>query len=73
MSSKQRKVDIHNEAAIPNNMLNLQGKGISNYNMNMYIPQEIKLSSIPYRDKQPAKLNSWNREALLISLFRTNK
>jgi len=52
-------------------MPNLHGESVNNYKTNMCIPQRLETSSIFYRDKQLAELNSWDMEALLLSLFGT--
>ena len=41
--------------------------------MNMCPPQGIDTSSIPYRDKKPARPGTWNSQAHLISVFGTNE
>jgi len=41
--------------------------------MNACTPQDLELFSIPYRDKQLAKPNSWDEKALSISIFSTMK
>ena len=52
-------------------MPNLHGESVNNYGTKMYILQRLETSSISYRGKQLAELNSWNREALFLSLFGT--
>ena len=64
-TSKAREKHLNNEAIIPDNILNLQDKGVVNSNMNTCVPQDLKISSISYEDHQPAKLNSWDRKAYL--------
>ena len=53
-------------------MPNLQEKGIFNCNINIYAPQGLKSSSIPYEDYKLAEPNSWDGNTLPISLFSTN-
>ena len=39
-------------------MPNLHGESVNNYGTKMYIPQRLETSSISYRGKQLAELNS---------------
>lgn len=57
-TSKVRKKHLNNEATIPDNTPNLQGKDMANSNMNTCVPQDLKMSFIPYEKHQPAELNS---------------
>ena len=41
--------------------------------MNMCTLQDLKTTSIPYKDNQPVELNSWDEEAYSISIFETVK
>jgi len=53
-------------------MPNPQEKGIFNCNINIYASQGFKSSSIPYGDYKLVEPNSWDRNALPISLFSSN-
>jgi len=72
-SSKVREANICNKATRPIDMSNLYGESANNYSMNMYNPRRFKMSFISCIDKQPAKPNSWDRKALLISFFGTTE
>jgi len=57
-NSKIKEVNTHNKTITLNNISNLHNKGVNNCSMNICIPQEFKMSSIPYENKQPAEPNS---------------
>ena len=57
-NSKIKEINTHNETIILNNIYNLYNKDVNNCGINICIPQEFKMSSISYKDKQPTELNS---------------
>jgi len=61
-----------NKTIILSNMPNLQEEDIFNYDINIYAPQGLKLSSILYGDHQLDESNLWDENALPISLFGIN-
>jgi len=56
-NSKIKEVNTHNETIILNNISNLYNRSVNNCGMNICIPQEFKMSSIPYENKQPTEPN----------------
>jgi len=52
-------------------MLIPQGKSAAINNMNMYTPWDLEMTIIPYKDNQPVELNSWDKEAHSLLIFRT--
>ena len=49
-------------------MLNLQDNSVANYNTNIYIPQDLEMSSIPYENHLLAEPNSWDVEVFIFYL-----
>ena len=72
-TSKAREVNTNNKVTSLNNMLNPQDKGVAYCDLNIYVPQDIKTSSIPYEDHQLAELNSQDGEAYHLSIFGNNE